>query len=103
EGTPGFSNWIGFLASVIFDDLLLLEELRKILSFRQSDDLAFEILNVRIDISRNWSAFKVICSGHSPADFSIAHLNFVADFQLEARNVDNTTIYENVAMVDHLP
>ena len=34
------------LTSVIFDDLLFLEELRKVFSLRERSNLAFEVLNI---------------------------------------------------------
>jgi len=79
-----------------------LEELRKIFSLGEGDDLSSEILNVGFHIGWNRSAFEVIRAGHRSANFSVSDLNFVSDFELEARYVYHSTVYENVTVVNHL-
>lgn len=90
------------LTSVEFDDLLLLEELRKIFSLWHGDDLSVHALNVRFDIRRNRSAFVVIVSSNVSARLSVSDLDDIADLQLEGSNIYNLTVDSDVAVADHL-
>ena len=44
----------------------------------------------------------MVGSSHTSANFSIADLDFVSDLQLEAWDVNNSTINQDVAVVNHL-
>lgn len=79
-----------------------MEELRKVLSLGQSDDFASEVLDIGVDVGGNWSALKVIGPRHTSANLSVSDLDFISDLKLETRNVDDSTVNQNVAVIDHL-
>ena len=60
------------LTSVELDDLLLLEEIRKVLSFGKGDDFPAELSYIRLHVCGNACAFKVIVSCDPSACRSIA-------------------------------
>lgn len=90
------------LTCVVFDDLLFLEELREVFSLWKRDDLAREVDDVCFHVSRNWSAFEVVCSRNTSALFSISNGNHVADLQRVGRNVDVPTVDRDVAVAYEL-
>lgn len=95
---------LGFLllASVEFDDLLLLEELGEVFSLGKSDDLASEVLHIGLKINRNCGAFVVVGPGDCSAHFSVTHFNDIANAQLVAANVDNLAVNRDVAVGNKL-
>lgn len=95
---------LGFaaLAGVEFDDLLLLKELREVLSLGKSDDLAGHVLNVGLHVSRDRRAFVMVGSGNLLAGVAIANTDDIADSELEARDVDKSAVDRDVTVADHL-
>ena len=51
------------LASVELDHLLFLEELGKVLTLRQSDNLAAKVRNVRLHVNRHGRTLVVVVAG----------------------------------------
>lgn len=91
-----------FLTSVVFDHLLLLEELGEVLSLGQGDDLASVLGDRGLDVGWDGGTLVVVISGDSSAGVSVSDADDVADFQLEARDVDNSVVDQDVAVRNHL-
>jgi len=91
------------LACVVFDYLLLLEELRKIFSLGEGDDFASEVRHVGIHVGGNRGALEVVGTGHAAANLSVTYLNFVANLELEAWDVHDAAVHKDVAVIHHLP
>lgn len=94
--------WELELASVKFDDLLLLEELREVLSLRERNDFASEIRHIGLDVHRYRRTFEVILSGNLARDLAITNLDHIPDLQSEACDVDHSAIDRDMAVRNHL-
>ena len=93
---------VGILTSVVLDHLLLLEELGEVLALRQADQLASELGDLGLHVSRNGSAFVVVVTSDTSAGLSISDFNDIANFQLEAGDVNDLSINDDVTVGNHL-
>jgi hypothetical protein len=79
-----------------------LEELRKIFSLRERDDLALKVLHIGFHVGRNLSGFVVVVLRDVSARLAVSHFNHVANLYLERTNIDQLAVDMDVAMADHL-
>ena len=79
-----------------------MEELGEVFALWQGADFALEVGDVRFDVGWNCRTLEVVGSRHSSAHFSISDFDNVSNLELEARDVDNSSVHQDVTVVDHL-
>jgi len=82
--------------------LLLLEELGEVLTLRKRDDFAAEVLNIRLKIDGDCSAFVVVRSRDGSANFTVSNLDDISDTELIAANVDDLAVHSYVTVRNQL-
>lgn len=91
------------LTSVVFDDLLFLEELGEVFALGESDDLPAHVGDVGFHVDRNRGAFVVVFSDELLAAVLISDCDDIADLELEAGDVHRSTVDGDMSVGDHLP
>ncbi len=82
--------------------MLFLEEVWEVFSLRKSNDLSRHIWNVWCDVWWDCGAFVLRLASDSGAAFALSDADHVSNLHDVARNVDDFTVDQDVAVADHL-